>query len=33
VVVNSLRLRGLIPAFATRAADAARQVKPLADAA
>lgn len=33
VVVNSLRLRGSIPAFAMRAADEARPLKPLVQAA
>ncbi|WP_313528436.1 HAD-IC family P-type ATPase, partial [Shinella sp.] len=33
VVVNSLRLRGRLPAFAARAADEARPVKPLVQAA
>jgi Cu2+-exporting ATPase len=33
VVLNSLRLRGRLPAFATRAADAARPVNPMVKAA
>ena len=33
VVVNSLRLRGRLPAFAARAADEARPVKTLVKAA